>query len=214
MQARSERTRRRLVRAAAETFDRSGYAGATLGQIARTAGLTKGALYFHFASKDDLAGAVRDQGQSVLRDFAVRQREAGAAPVQQLIDLTHWLAWTLHEDAVVRASFRITQECAGQQDPADGFHQAWIMQAVRLVEQARAAGDLAAPHDAEGPKALLSTAVCGVQVLAASGMPCLELRRQVAALWEFLLRFLVPAPHAARYDAHAAHLPARPATAA
>ncbi|MEV5336770.1 ScbR family autoregulator-binding transcription factor [Streptomyces werraensis] len=214
MQARSERTRRRLVRAAAETFDRSGYAGATLGQIARTAGLTKGALYFHFASKDDLAGAVQEQGQAVLRDFAVRQREAGAAPVQQLIDLTHWLAWTLKEDPVVRAGFRITGECAGRRHPAADFHQAWITQAVGLVEQARAAGDLSPQHDTDGPKALLSAAVCGLQVLAASGMPYPELRRTTAALWEFLLHSLVPAGHAGRYDVQAARLPARPATAA
>ncbi|MFJ8546492.1 ScbR family autoregulator-binding transcription factor [Streptomyces sp. NPDC093586] len=214
MQARSERTRRRLVRAGAETFDRNGYAGATLGQIARTAGLTKGALYFHFASKDGLADAVQEQGQSVLRDFVVRQGEAGVPPVQGLIDLSHWLAWTLYEDPVIRASFRITEECAGRQHPVADFHQAWITEVVRLVDQARAAGELREQLDADGPKALLSAAVCGLEVLAESGMRYPELRRRVGASWEFLLHSLVPAGHAGRYDVHAAGLLARPAEAA
>ncbi|MCO6698896.1 TetR/AcrR family transcriptional regulator, partial [Streptomyces sp. Vc17.3-30] len=44
MQARSERTRRRLVCAGARMFDQNGYASASLEQIAEAAGMTKGAL--------------------------------------------------------------------------------------------------------------------------------------------------------------------------
>ncbi|MGC9542892.1 TetR family transcriptional regulator [Streptomyces sp. UG1] len=57
VQERSEKTRHRLMRAGAELFDLKGYANATLVGIARAAGVTKGALYFHLASKEDLAEA-------------------------------------------------------------------------------------------------------------------------------------------------------------
>ncbi|MFJ5779681.1 ScbR family autoregulator-binding transcription factor [Streptomyces sp. NPDC093094] len=215
MQARSERTRRRLIRAGAEMFDRDGYASATLGQIARTAGLTKGALYFHFASKDGLADAVQEQGEVLLRDFVVRQREAGVPPVQGLIDLSHWLVWTLHDDPVIRASFRITDECAGRQLPVTDFHQAWIAEVMRLVGQARAIGELCEPSAADGPETLLSAVVCGLEVIAGSaGVQYPELRRRVGALWEFLLPSLVPDGQAGRYDVHAAGLVVRPVEAA
>ncbi|WP_329297206.1 TetR/AcrR family transcriptional regulator [Streptomyces sp. NBC_00659] len=208
MQARSERTRRRLVRAGAQMFNRNGYASATLGQIAQAAGLTKGALYFHFASKDGLADAVQEQGHAVLADFVHSQREAGVAPVQALIDMTHWLAWMLHEDAVIRASFRITGECAGRQPPVTDFHQAWITEVLRLIGRAREAGQLRGHTFADGPETLLSAAVCGIGVLSGTGMPYPELRRRAGALWDSLLACLVPAEHAGRYDVHASALTA------
>ena len=47
---RTRRTRRRLLVAAAALFDEAGYHGAALSDILTAAGLTKGALYFHFRS--------------------------------------------------------------------------------------------------------------------------------------------------------------------
>jgi AcrR family transcriptional regulator len=47
-------TRRRIQAAASHVFARSGYNGATLDHVARAAGVTKGAVYWHFANKGDL----------------------------------------------------------------------------------------------------------------------------------------------------------------
>lgn len=206
MQARSERTRRRLVRAGAQMFNRSGYASATLGQIAEAAGMTKGALYFHFASKDGLADAVQEQGHAVLRAFVREQRRADVPPVQSLIDITHWLAWTLHDDPVVRASFRITNECTWRRPAVTDFHQAWINEVLRLIDRAREAGELRDHTSVDGPETLLSAAVCGVAVLSGNGVPYPELRRRVGALWDSLLSALVPQEHVGRYDVHASAL--------
>ena len=51
-------TRARLVAAAATVFARLGFAGASLEDVADEAGLTKGAVYSNFESKDDLIKAV------------------------------------------------------------------------------------------------------------------------------------------------------------
>ena len=48
------RTRERLLDAAARTFARKGYAGATVEEIAEAAGYTIGALYAHFGGKQEL----------------------------------------------------------------------------------------------------------------------------------------------------------------
>jgi AcrR family transcriptional regulator len=53
-EASSADTRSRLLAAAERVFATHGYAGATLDQVAAAAGLTKGAVYWHFASKADL----------------------------------------------------------------------------------------------------------------------------------------------------------------
>lgn len=50
----SEETRRRLIESAAEIFERRGYDGTTVAEIARNAGLTSGAIYAHYRNKSDL----------------------------------------------------------------------------------------------------------------------------------------------------------------
>jgi AcrR family transcriptional regulator len=58
---RLEHTRSLLLDAAEEVFAEKGFISATLDDIARAAGYTKGAIYKHFATKEDLFLAVSDR---------------------------------------------------------------------------------------------------------------------------------------------------------
>jgi AcrR family transcriptional regulator len=58
---RLERTRSLLLDAAEEVFAEKGFTPASLDDIARAAGYTKGAIYKHFATKEELFLAVSDQ---------------------------------------------------------------------------------------------------------------------------------------------------------
>lgn len=51
-------TRRMLISAARAAFGANGFAATTIDEITHAAGVTKGALYHHFADKDDLFRAV------------------------------------------------------------------------------------------------------------------------------------------------------------
>src|SRR5437867_3001547 len=62
-------TRRHLLDAAALVFAEQGFHGATLDEVAATAGFTKGAVYSNFRSKDDLFLALLDD--RIDRQFAV-----------------------------------------------------------------------------------------------------------------------------------------------
>lgn len=59
--ARKAATRARLLEAAAKVYAAHGFAGATLDDVAEEAGLTKGALYGHFGSKDKLLVALMEE---------------------------------------------------------------------------------------------------------------------------------------------------------
>jgi AcrR family transcriptional regulator len=52
-----ERSRRELTEIAINCFARFGFQGTSIDRIARAAGVTKGAIYYHFKDKDDLLGA-------------------------------------------------------------------------------------------------------------------------------------------------------------
>ena len=66
---RGESTRESLVSAARVLFGRDGFNSTSLDDIASSAGVTKGALYHHFDSKEDLFRAV---AESVKRDINTR----------------------------------------------------------------------------------------------------------------------------------------------
>jgi AcrR family transcriptional regulator len=57
---RRQQTRDVLIEAATEVFARRGFEGASLEEIAETAGFTRGAIYKHFAGKEELFFAVSD----------------------------------------------------------------------------------------------------------------------------------------------------------
>jgi len=65
-QSRSEVTRRRIINAAVELFNDGGYSSTGLGDIVERTGMTKGALYHHFNSKEALAVAIIDQASGIL----------------------------------------------------------------------------------------------------------------------------------------------------
>jgi AcrR family transcriptional regulator len=58
---RRARTRTQLVQAAARVYARRGFDGATLDEVAEEAGFTKGAVYDHFGSKENLLVALLDE---------------------------------------------------------------------------------------------------------------------------------------------------------
>jgi TetR/AcrR family transcriptional regulator, acrAB operon repressor len=66
----AEQTRRRIMSAALRTFDRHGIARTTMEHIADAAGVTRGAIYWHFADKQALLAAIRDDVSLPLIDRA------------------------------------------------------------------------------------------------------------------------------------------------
>lgn len=76
------RTRRRILEAAAEQFERFGYRRASMAEIAREAGVAKGTLYLYFESKSELMlGAIaHEKYQQLPRILSVFERD----PADQL----------------------------------------------------------------------------------------------------------------------------------
>jgi AcrR family transcriptional regulator len=85
---RSEATRAQLVGTATELFATRGYAGVGTEDVVRGAGLTRGALYHHFADKRELFAAVHErQERELVAGIGARMAEAAESatdPVELL----------------------------------------------------------------------------------------------------------------------------------
>ena len=66
----AEQTRQLLIAAAREMFHRCGVSRTSLEKIAAQAGVTRGAVYWHFANKAELFFAVREENQQMLENAA------------------------------------------------------------------------------------------------------------------------------------------------
>ncbi len=65
----ADRTRRALLDAALQVIGQKGFSSATVDEIVRKAGVSKGVAYYHFKSKEEMASSILDQ------EFALLQNE-------------------------------------------------------------------------------------------------------------------------------------------
>lgn len=83
-QSRGEKTRERLIAAVIDLVREQGYAATSVDQLCAHAGVTKGAFFHHYASKDELAAAAaRFWGSNADNLFALPPSDD---PVQRLLD--------------------------------------------------------------------------------------------------------------------------------
>jgi AcrR family transcriptional regulator len=91
---RKDETRAELIAAAARVFAHHGFHGASLEQIAREAGYSTGAIYWHFAGKDDLFLAVYESYATTrVREFdEIHEHAHGDAGRRARAFADQWMA--------------------------------------------------------------------------------------------------------------------------
>ncbi len=82
---RSEATRAALIETAREMFAERGYAAVGTEEIVRRAGVTRGALYHHFAGKAELFEAVYEEVERALVQSVAASAEASASDPLQVL---------------------------------------------------------------------------------------------------------------------------------
>ncbi|MET8697519.1 ScbR family autoregulator-binding transcription factor [Kitasatospora sp. NPDC004723] len=195
-QARALATRQTVLRAAAEVFDERGYAGATMAEILERAGVTKGALYFHFPSKEELALAVIEGQEAWLATW----RSASDSPTQTVIDLGYAFAHSLLDDPLLRGAIRLTIEHGSFTQPQVGTYQSWTDAARELLERALEVGELRPGVRPASAAGVIIGAVTGIQLSSQVLMDRKDLLQRMADLWALLLPGLVEPGTLTRLD--------------
>nr|WP_305095020.1 ScbR family autoregulator-binding transcription factor [Prescottella sp. R16] len=179
-------TRQQIITGAARMFERCGFEGASLGDIVAGAGTTKGALYFHFQSKDDLASVVIAEQHRISLDTVAAIADTGTDALRQLVMLTHETARQLIEDPIVRAGIRLVLEF-GSVGGRDQPYRDWIEAARAIVEAGIARGQIAATIDAGTFARFLAEAFTGAQLVSQVLTCRQDLEHRVDAMWQLLL---------------------------
>src|SRR3954447_853017 len=110
--ARGQRTRQLIIERTAAVFDQQGFAGATLNHLVHATGLTRGAFYFHFDSKDALAEAIVQAQHDRWLPVVDELERVEPDPLRRLIRLTFRSGTLFERDLVVRAGSRLMTERA------------------------------------------------------------------------------------------------------
>jgi TetR/AcrR family transcriptional repressor of nem operon len=153
-----------LIRAASRLFRERGIDGVGVAEISKEAGLTHGALYAHFKSKDELALAALSYG---LDEGAARllggEGHEGVPDVAAYLD--HYLSPAHRDDPIGRCAIAASTSEFGRQGPAISarFAQGYLT-LVAAFERQIAANDPASDAHA---RALVAVAtIVGSQAVA------------------------------------------------
>jgi AcrR family transcriptional regulator len=131
--ARGGRTRRQIVDAARQVFERDGYLDVGVADIVREAGVAHGSFYTYFSSKQEVFRIVCAEAAELV-DQAVRQRHEGE---QRLDPVDALCQANLRYIAAYRQNARIYAliEQLGHID--EELHQAWIRRRHQQTDRIR-----------------------------------------------------------------------------
>lgn len=195
-QERAEVTREAILDGAAQAFDASGFGSTSLSDISQRAGVTKGALYFHFPSKEALAHTLMTDQFDITSLLADAERPG----VQTAIDLTHHMAAGLRNSVRVRAGIRLVIELGSFTDPDPTLYNNWIETVRDSLSPAQGRGDVKPEVSVTDAAIYVVGAFAGVQITSQVRTGREDLHQRVTDMWTWLLPGLVPARRVPRFD--------------
>lgn len=192
-QDRARATRQRIIDAAADVVHRKGYPSASLADIVAAAGVTKGALYFHFRSKEDIAHAIVDTEHERASAGAVEILEHNDDPLRVMLEMCHDLSQRLQHDPIVAAGIRLTTDSTTFETPIKEPYLDWMQTFAALARKGQESGRFVADFDADSFGQFISPAYTGVQLVSDSVTGRNDLDARLTRMWTILVRALVPA---------------------
>jgi AcrR family transcriptional regulator len=184
------RTRESLLEAAAVIFERVGYGGATLEEIVLRADATKGALYFHFRSKADLAHAVLaahyEGWDRILHDAAAADLDA----YDTLGHVVGALARATRGDPIARAGVRLGDERDQLERDAPTPPVDWVEYVTRLLRKGQRDGSVRREVNCAASARVVVASFYGVDRMSARLTGRDDLLKRVDEWWAMLARSL------------------------
>jgi AcrR family transcriptional regulator len=162
-------TRAFILQTAAEVFAARGYADTTLAELIARSRLTKGAFYFHFASKEQLAYAVLEEKQRQWLEIVREQILNRPTAIEQLRALGPALIKLHRADPGAYSTSRLSRDLGRMPDLADNVRSLMnsrIELIAGIITQAQEQGGLPSWLDPIAVATILVAATDGLKDLS------------------------------------------------
>ncbi|MGI5504210.1 ScbR family autoregulator-binding transcription factor [Lentzea sp. CA-135723] len=186
-QDRAHATREAILHAAAEEFDRLGYERTSLTAVLARAGLTKGAFYFHFPSKEAVADALIERQGELWARVREAWRERGADPLSTLHGMFVESADRMAADVVLRAGVRLNADREVGYPGVPSTHVMWEKLVAAYVIEAAARGDLRPGVDPEAVARTLCSAALGSRLISSATTACADFPERMREVLGYVL---------------------------
>jgi AcrR family transcriptional regulator len=180
-------TRAGILQVAAQEFEAHGYVGASLSDIAEKLGLTKGALYFHYPSKGDIARAIVSDYFNSWEPLVKAAEERGNGPLEAIRWLTGQVAVAYRDDIHIRAAVRLVRDRASIDVELPTPFVDWIKTSRYFLEKAQALGEIRSDIDLERVTLISVASWFGVQQVSQDLDSRDSLEEFTDSLWDLLL---------------------------
>ncbi|MEY9852865.1 AcrR family transcriptional regulator [Leifsonia sp. EB41] len=178
-------TREAILDAAAAEFARYGFSGARLDRIIAATGFTKGAVYFHFASKKAMADAVLsgrfDAWPALVQDV----RDHGGRGLSGMRLLAWRVTRTMAANIRTRAAMRLSQELRLVPQGVNPY-DVWAQRFIPFLDEAVDDGDAPDSLDRARAAATIVNCLFGVLSVAIDSGTEDEVDAELEALWRLL----------------------------
>jgi AcrR family transcriptional regulator len=162
-QERALRTRAQILQAAAVAFADKGFPAVTMLDVAELTGMTKGAVYFHYANKEALAMAVVEAFYRQWPPLAEEVRAMDLSPLEMVSELLVQTAIRFRDDKITQAGSRLQIERSLVESNLKTPFVDYTAILEGLLDQAAEAGQLPADSRPDALARVLVSAFCGVQ---------------------------------------------------
>ena len=191
-----DRTRERLLAAGFHEIHRQGFQPASLEAIVDTAGVTKGALYHHFATKQALGYAVVDEViGTLLNQHWIDPIEDATDPVDALVSLVRRAARTANVELGCPLN-NLAQEMSGVdggfQERIDRVYHRWEAGVAAALQRGQAQGSVRRDVDLAPVATFVVSSIEGALGLAKTRKSPEPLRACAEELARYLQTLRVP----------------------
>jgi AcrR family transcriptional regulator len=187
LQPRARATRLAILTAAAEHFARNGYHATSLDSVLADSGGTKGALYFHFSSKEALARAVIAEMAQGWADLRGQVSGYGLDPLSALLALLDEVVARLIDNPIARGGMRLLNDLPLRAQDTPGQYGVAERDVLVLLTQA-AQADLLREGIEPAPVARqIVGLIAGHRQICDAVDGCHNLRQRLDEAWDLLL---------------------------
>ena len=191
LQARAEATRRKILDSAVDLFSESGYGETGLADVLQRAGVSKGAFYYHFDSKEAVATAIIEEFAKKLQRSARNLFDPAAPELSGVISSTFDSAAIIASDKGAQVGNELLQALSQISSVASRTYSRWTNDFGGVIARAIGPWTTARSIDTEDAAEAIWVGILGCHLLS-SAMNDDQFAR-LNRSWKLAVQLLAPA---------------------